>query len=105
MTYIVNDTVDLSALTLHETDTVKSVLQNISIILRTRKGTVPMYRDFGIPHTFLDKPIPLVAPILYAEIYEAIEKYEPRAKVLRVDFTDSGQTGKMIPTVEVEIRE
>lgn len=104
-TYTVSGTVDLSRIALNESDTVKSVLQNVSIILRTRKGTVPMYRDFGIPHTFLDKPIPLVAPILYAEIYEAIQKYEPRAKVKRVDFVDAGQSGRMIPTVEVEVHE
>lgn len=105
MTYTINKEVDLSKLTLNETDTVKSVLQNVSIILRTRKGTVPMYRDFGIPHTFLDRPIPLVAPILYAEIYEAIQKYEPRARVRNVQFIDGGQTGLMIPSVEVEIHE
>ena len=29
-------------------DTVKSVLQAIKIILTTPKGTVPMYRDFGV---------------------------------------------------------
>ena len=37
-------------------DTVKSVLQAIKIILTTPKGTVPMYRDFGVNMDFLDLP-------------------------------------------------
>ena len=39
-------------------DTVQSVLQAIKIILTTPKGTVPMYRGFGINMDFLDLPIP-----------------------------------------------
>jgi len=43
MTYQVN-AVDLKKLRLLEDETVASVLQNIAIILKTPKGSVPMYR-------------------------------------------------------------
>ena len=74
--------VDLSAIRLNEPDPIASVLQNISVILRTQQGTVPMYREFGLPMKFLDKPIPVAKPMLYIEAKEAIELYEPRATVL-----------------------
>ncbi len=98
--------VDLSALRLNEPDPIASVLQNISVILRTQQGTVPMYREFGLPMKFLDKPIPVAKPMLYIEAKEAIELYEPRATVLDVFFTeDPSAPGKLIPAVEVEISE
>ena len=37
---------DIGAVQLNETDTVRSVLQNIAIILSTRQGTCPLYRGF-----------------------------------------------------------
>lgn len=97
--------VDLSAVRLNESETVASVLQNIAIILQTRQGTVPMYREFGLPMNFLDKPIPVAKPMLYVEVKEAIEEFEPRAEVLDVTFEeDPSAPGRLIPTVEVEIR-
>ena len=38
---------DIGAVQLNETDTVRSVLQNIAIILSTRQGTCPLYPGFG----------------------------------------------------------
>ncbi len=49
---------DIGAVQLNETDTVRSVLQNIAIILSTRQGTCPLYRGFGLPQKFVDKPLP-----------------------------------------------
>ena len=40
------------------TDPVESVLQNIAVILSTPKGSVPMYRDFGISVDILDRSHP-----------------------------------------------
>ena len=96
--------VDLSTIRLHESETVRAVLQNIAIILQTRQGTVPMYREFGLPMKFLDKPMPIAKPMLHIEVKEAIEEFEPRAEVLNVTFEeDPAFPGKLIPTVEVEI--
>ncbi len=93
-----------AALRLNETDTVKSVLQAIAIILSTPKGTVPMYRDFGVNMSFVDLPTPSAEQRMRNEIREAVEKWEPRAIVKDITFSREGiANGRLIPTVEVEI--
>ena len=93
-----------AALQLGEPDTVQSVLQAIKIILTTPKGMVPMYRDFGVNMDFLDLPTPGAEQRARMEIREAVEEWEPRATVKDITFSrDESQSGKLIPTVEVEI--
>lgn len=100
-------TIDMGKPTLPElgvTDTVESVIQGIRIILTTPKGSVPMYREFGINMDFLDMPYPGAEQIARSEIREAIERWEPRATVRQITFQRGllGD-GSLIPTVEVEI--
>ena len=85
------------------TDPVESVLQNIAVILSTPKGSVPMYRDFGISTDILDRPIPVAKAMMTADIKEAIERWEPRATFVDVDFMEDERNGRLIPTVVVEI--
>ncbi len=76
-----------------EQDTVKSVLQNIRIILSTPRGTVPHRPDFAIDYKdLLDNPTPLSIGKLKATIVDAIETYEPRARVKAIDvrYTEAG---------------
>lgn len=94
-----------SAIALNESDTIASVLQNISMILSTKQGTVPMYREFGLPMNFVDKPAPVARTLMVAEITEAIKRFEPRATVLDIAFKSDDITGKVIPAVEVEIKD
>ena len=104
MPYKVSPDMDLSVLTLGETDTVRSVLQNILCILGTRQGTVPMYRDFGLPGRFVDSPTMVARQILLVEVREAILQYEPRAEVVSVALRQSASNpGVVVPEVEVEI--
>ena len=49
MTYKVS-AVDVGTVKLNEQDTVSSVLQNIAILLSTRQGTVPLYREIWPAH-------------------------------------------------------
>lgn len=103
MSYTVTAT-DLTSIRLNEVDTVNSVLQNIAIILSTMKGSVPLYRDFGLSMDFIDRPIPVAKVMMVAEVREAVERWEPRAKVLEVSFKeDAARPGQLIPIVEVEI--
>ena len=102
MTYKVTVT-GAEGIALGESDTVKSVLQNISIILRTRRGSVPHYRQFGLPMGFLDRPITAARPLVFAEVKEAVERFEPRAEVMRVDVR-ADITGRLSPVVEVRIK-
>lgn len=95
---------DLSKITLGENDLVHSVMQNIRTILRTPKFTVPLYREFGLDYNFLDSPVTVASPILYAEVKEAIEEYEPRCEVVEIAFViDKLNPGALSPEVEVEI--
>lgn len=103
MSYTVSAT-DLKAIRFNEENTVNAVLQNIALILSTPKGTVPLYRDFGLDWSFLDKPTPIAKVLMVAPVREAIEQWEPRATVLDVSFSeDPAQPGMLIPTVEVDI--
>ena len=103
MSYTVTAT-DLTSIRLNEVDTVNSVLQNIAIILSTRKGSVPLYRDFGLSMEFMDRPLPVAKVMMVAEVREAVERWEPRARVLSVSFAeDTVLIGALNPIVEVEI--
>ena len=103
MSYTVSAT-DLEKLHFNETDTVNSVLQNIAVILTTPLGSVPLYRDFGLDMSFVDKPRPVAEVLMVAPVREAIHRWEPRATILNVfPGSDPSQPGTLIPTVEVEI--
>lgn len=93
-------------LSLNEADKTVSILQNISIILATKSGTVPMYREFGLQRSFQDKPLSVVKSLIYAEVKETIERFEPRAEVIGVNVEfDAEAPGRIIPIVEVNIIE
>lgn len=105
MSYQVSEA-DLKTIRLNEQDTVSSVLHNVALILATPKGTIPMYRDFGLDLEFLDMPIPEAEVRMIAPIREAVEEWEPRATVKDVFFTRSGDgSGRLVPRVEIEINE
>jgi len=50
-----------------------AVLQNIALILATPKGSVPLYRDFGLSWEPLDKPMPVAQAMMTGEVRETIE--------------------------------
>ena len=82
---------------------VEEVLQNVSMITSTIKATAPLYRDFGLSARFLDRPTPAAKAMLIAELFDAMEEYEPRAEILNVSFEEDERTGKVVPRLEVEI--
>lgn len=96
----------MKTIRLNEQDTVSSVLHNVALILATPKGTIPMYRDFGLDREFLDMPIPEAEVRMIAPIREAVQEWEPRATVKDVFFTrrEDG-SGRLLAHVEIEINE
>lgn len=92
------------AITLNEPDPVKSILQNVSIILRTWQESVPMFREFGMPMQFVDAPVNAALPTMIVEVREAIQKFEPRAELVSVNFSHD-ISGVLTPEVEVTINE
>ena len=101
MKYIVKSN-EPPKLTLVESNEVNSILQNVYIILNSYKGTVPMYRDFGINAAYKDMPMSVAKALLVADITEVIEKFEPRVKTATVIFTaDDAET--LVAQVEVTV--
>ncbi len=89
-------------------DEVREILQNVRTILSTRKGSVPLDRDFGLTWTHIDKPMPVAKMLMRSEVIDAIEEYEPRTTVVSVDFdedTASAMDGILKPRVVVQIGE
>lgn len=105
MTYTINPA-QKSRLKLNEQDETAAILQNIRVLLATKQGSVPLYRQFGLLQQFLDKPLAVAKPLLYLEVKEAIEEWEPRAEVVDVDLVmDEERPGRLLPVVEVRIKD
>ena len=91
-------------LRLNENSRISSILQNISVILRTPRGSVPFYRDFGLDMSYKDAPAPIAASYLISAVNDAIDRYEPRAICRGVTILHDNN-GVLYPVVEVEISE
>ncbi len=103
MNYTVSAT-DLGRLLFAQADTIDAALQHIAIILSTPKGSVPLYREFGLDWSCLDRPMPAAKVLMRTQVREAVERWEPRATVLDISFSeDPSKPGVLIPTVEVEL--
>lgn len=80
--------------------------QEIRMVLATRKGSVPLDRDFGIVWDFVDLPMAEAMQGMIAEIGQQLEKYVPRIRVMDIAFSsDDPVEGLLSPKVTVEIRE
>ena len=87
-----------------ENDKVRSVLQNVALILSTKKGTCPMYRDFGIPMAWVHRPLAAAEALAAAEVAEALAAFEPRATFVDLSLIfDRENCGKYKLLLEVEI--
>lgn len=79
----------------------EEIYQNVRTIVTTIKGTVPLDREFGISADILDAPMNQQSRLI-GEIAEAIEKFEPRARLRRIEFTGN-ENGELNPTLTLEI--
>lgn len=84
-------------------NTAEEIIQNVSAIVTTLKGTVPLDREFGISADILDAPMNRQSRLI-GEIAEAIEKFEPRARLRRTEFKGN-ENGELNPTLTLEIKE
>lgn len=80
--------------------------QEIRTVLATRKGSVPLDRDFGLSWDFVDKPMTEAMPCMVAEIGQQLERFVPRIRVRDIAFASQNPVeGVLQPVVTVEIRE
>ncbi len=82
----------------------EEVLQNVRVILSSRKYENPLARDIGLESDYHGKPLPVAEALLYKDITEVIEMYEPRAEIVGISFAHDTEKGVLIPTVEVEVK-
>lgn len=73
----------------------KEIVRNVHTLLLTPVGTCPLYRDFGLDVTYLDFPPNIAKGLFTAAAIEAVERWEPRVRVSRVDFHADGADGKL----------
>lgn len=85
-----------------ENDTAASVLQNIALLVATKQGTVPGYREFGLPMRFIGMPEKIASTVAAQEVVDAIEQFEPRATLNEVQ-AQFAEGGKMVLILEVAI--
>ena len=84
----------------------EEVAQNVAVILATPKGSVPLDRDFGLDFNLVDKPEPRAKALMAVEIVRQVGRYEPRARVLAVEWQDTeaeAMDGLLAPLVKIEV--
>lgn len=98
---VIDQNEDYSA-NFREMDEISSIKQNVALLLNSKKGTIPMYREFGLPMEYIDKPMNVAETIATLEISEALETFEPRAAFKDLRFNPS-KDGRMSIQLEVTI--
>ncbi|MCI2105397.1 MAG: hypothetical protein LKK00_01570 [Intestinimonas sp.] len=74
--------------------------RQISLLLSTRAGTMPLDRKFGIDMDFLDRP-PEIAKSLYtAEVTKKVAAFIPTVRVQEITWTLT-ESGKLNPKVVI----
>lgn len=95
-----NKNINLFPKTLEE-----EILRNVATIIASPKYSVPLDRGFGISNNQLDTPANIAQPKLIMEIIDAVEKYEPRAEITKIEFrTDEARAGILIPRLGVKLK-
>ncbi len=78
-----------------ETPERDEIMRNVRTILRTPTGSCPLYREFGIDYPeIVDRPADVAKNYMAVAVMEAVERFEPRARVLDVQFP-VGEDGSM----------
>lgn len=81
-------------------DRLEELNRQISLLLSTREGTMPLDREFGINMDFLDLPTETVKNMYVAEISEKITKFIPQVRVESVSWTENF-SGLLSPKVVI----
>lgn len=80
----------------------------LSTIAATRLKTVPLRRHFGTEWEWVDKPLQYAMAKYRADLIDAIDKWEPRVRIVSISFrTDNiaAMSGKLVPIVRFKLRE
>ena len=81
---------------------VEEVVQNVRTIVTTVRFSIPLDRGFGIDGSVVDLPVNVAKAKLTNEIFRAVRRYEPRARIEGIRF-DAGPDGRLSPALEVSV--
>lgn len=96
---------DEKAIVILPADEIEEIAQNVRTILLTPKFSVPLDRGFGIDGGLIDLPMSVAKVRLTANIVEAVNKFEPRVKVKKINFSGDSVDGVVVSSVIVELVE
>ncbi len=90
-----------------ERDTIKSIQQNIKLILTTPKGSDIHRPNFGSNlYQIIDKPMTAITiGRIRAEITDAIEYWEPRVSVKNIVLNKDYINAKLKITITLKVKE
>ena len=80
----------------------EEVYRNLQVLYGTETGEQALDREFGIDINVLDNPQETAKALLAAEFVRKTEQYEPRVRVVKVEWTgNNAQGGSIVPKVVV----
>nr|DAL24366.1 MAG TPA_asm: lysozyme [Caudoviricetes sp.] len=83
----------------YDEQTLREIDRGLQFLLQTPKGSYPLDREFGIDFSFLDKPAPVAANLLAADLKDVIPAMDPRVELDRVEMKRDDLNGKLLPTI------
>lgn len=96
-----NVSVELAAGSTGETE---DVIRCLNCLYGTRPGEQALDREFGIDTNALGQPFEQAKSLLSAEIIRKTARYEPRARMVRVEWKESdARMGALRPRVVIEL--
>lgn len=83
----------------------EEVGQNLMVLLLVLRGSQPLERGLGMTWNQVDRPIQQIQTDVAMELYDQVDRYEPRAEIVSVSCTGDPLTGRVVPTIAFRLRE
>lgn len=84
-------------------DVCADVLRNLQVLYATQAGELALDREYGINGISIGLPQEHAKALLVAEYVRKTQRYEPRARVERVNWGTDGESGNVKPKVVIEL--
>lgn len=82
----------------------EEICRNLTVLYGTQTGEQALDREFGIDSGTIDCPQENARALLAAEYVRKTQRYEPRARVVRVEWTsENSPEGVTNPKVVIEL--
>lgn len=83
----------------------EEVGQNLMVLLLVLRGSQPLERGLGMTWNQVDRPIQQIQTDVAMELYDQVDRYEPRAEIVSVSCAGDPLSGRVIPTIKFKLRE